>query len=312
MKSENQSLRFVGHRAQLEMHQACNDKSWFATSKNKLLWQTLMIGGGFRVPQTLAIYDQKGRGAGVVLLTNEPALADFLSNPANIPLFCKPVTGTYSIGAFRIDGFEGGIALINGQWRKSVSEIAEYFTAIGKKGYLLQRPLKPHNNLRQYTGDAIATLRFLLRMDGGAPVIMRAVVKLPPKGEVADNFWRRDAQLCSIDEKTGKVVAIITNNPTTKGHDSGALEDDQMPVGFQLPDFQIATELVSAAARHFPAIRTQSWDVAMSEEGPVLMELNFGGDLSLVQLAHDKGMLDKEYCTHLRRCEYRGKLPIGD
>ena len=52
-------------------------------------------------------------------------------------------------------------------------------------------------------------------------------------------------------------------------------------------------------------IRTQSWDVALTDKGPVLLEVNFGGDLNLAQLAHGTGVLDDAYANHLRRCGYR-------
>ena len=65
------------------------------------------------------------------------------------------------------------------------------------------------------------------------------------------------------------------------------------------------TERVRAAVAQFPGIRTQSWDVALSDCGPVLLEVNYGGDLNLGQLAHGKGVLDEVYAEHLRRCGYK-------
>jgi hypothetical protein len=52
-------------------------------------------------------------------------------------------------------------------------------------------------------------------------------------------------------------------------------------------------------------IRTQSWDVALTDRGPVILEVNFGGDLNLHQLAHGAEVLDPFCDTHLRRCGYR-------
>lgn len=302
--------RFVGHDAQQKMHDACNDKSWFATCKNKLLWETILRGASLPVPETLAVYEAKGRGAGVPVLCDENALVEFLSQSSNLPVFCKPVTGVYSIGAFRIDGFDGKWVTINGNWKKPVSTLIHYFKTIGKKGYLLQRPLKANGELSQITGTSVATLRILLKLDGGVPSAMRCVLKLPAKGAVADNFWRRDAQLVSIDMKSGRVKQKITNDNSaiaaTKPVDPVAFP----PLGFELPDFQESVALACQASRHFPGIRTQSWDVAMSDNGPVLMELNFGGDLGLVQMAHGEGILNDEYCDHLRKCGYGGKLPF--
>ena len=51
--------------------------------------------------------------------------------------------------------------------------------------------------------------------------------------------------------------------------------------------------------------RTQSWDIALTDAGPVPLEVNFGGDLNLTQLASGAGVLDATYRAHLQCCGYR-------
>jgi len=36
----------------------------------------------------------------------------------------------------------------------------------------------------------------------------------------------------------------------------------------------------------------QGWDIALSDRGPLLMEVNFLGDLDLLQLAEARGVAD--------------------
>ena len=45
----------------------------------------------------------------------------------------------------------------------------------------------------------------------------------------------------------------------------------------------------------------------LAAEGPVLLEVNYGGDLNLAQLAHGTGVLDEHYTEHLARCGYRSR-----
>ena len=65
--------------------------------------------------------------------------------------------------------------------------------------------------------------------------------------------------------------------------------------------------MVISAAEILPGIRTQSWDIALAAEGPVILEVNYGGDLNLAQLAHGTGVLDERYVEHLARCGYRSR-----
>ena len=54
-----------------------------------------------------------------------------------------------------------------------------------------------------------------------------------------------------------------------------------------------------------PGIRTQSWDIALADGGPVPLEVNFGGDLNLAQLAAGEGVLDDAFREHLQAAGYR-------
>jgi len=64
-------------------------------------------------------------------------------------------------------------------------------------------------------------------------------------------------------------------------------------VGATIPHWdQIVTE-VKLAAKAFAGIRTQSWDIALSDPAPTFLEMNFGGDFNLHQFAHGAGVLDE-------------------
>ena len=65
------------------------------------------------------------------------------------------------------------------------------------------------------------------------------------------------------------------------------------------------TAVACVAAQALPGIRTQSWDVALTDRGSVLLEVNYGGGLNLAQLAHGVGVLDETYTEHLRQNGYR-------
>ncbi len=75
--------------------------------------------------------------------------------------------------------------------------------------------------------------------------------------------------------------------------------------GFDIPHWPELCDLTRQAASVFPGIRTQSWDVALTDQGPVFLEVNFGGDLNLAQLAHGAGVLDEDYRAHLRQCGFK-------
>ena len=51
--------------------------------------------------------------------------------------------------------------------------------------------------------------------------------------------------------------------------------------------------------------RTQSWGVALSDQGPGFLEVNFHADLNPGQLADGEGVLGHGYTEHFRECGFR-------
>jgi hypothetical protein len=54
----------------------------------------------------------------------------------------------------------------------------------------------------------------------------------------------------------------------------------------------------------FQPVRYQSMDVAVTPDGPVLIEINTGGGFDLPQLASGQGFLTDEVCEFFRACGY--------
>jgi glutathione synthase/RimK-type ligase-like ATP-grasp enzyme len=199
-----------------------------------------MRGANIACPETVTVYDRKGRGSGVPVLKSIEELKSFLKTAKNYPLFAKPMTGLLSIGAFRIDESKGDMLSINGGSQMHVDEVCDYMHKISKKGYLFQK---------------------VINVDCGSGKIDRAVEK-------------NEHHVAEVKQGEALYKSLI---------------------GFQLPDFEDAKNVVILAAKQLPGIKVQSWDVAFSDKGPVMLEVNYGGDLNLTQMASLKGVMTKDY-----------------
>jgi hypothetical protein len=298
--------RFVGKRAQTAIHRACNPATWFILAHDKLVFQAAATGMDLPVPKLRAVYHPTRSAGSVPQARDAEGLKDLLLNGLDGPLFAKPIDGMYSLGALAIDRSPDGRGFIVNGKATAVDDLVRYFEFRQAQGYLFQDRLKPHARIRTVIGDRLPTVRVLVLVDGeGRSHPLSAVVKLPSGDEAADNYWRADNLLAAVELETGTIKRAINGwghkLETVDAHpDTGARLG-----GATLPQFDEAMALVRRAAAAFPGIRTQSWDIALSETGPVVMELNFGGDLNLHQLAHGKGVMDAAYCAHVADC--RGK-----
>jgi hypothetical protein len=300
--------RFVGKIAQHAMHVAAGSREWFAASADKILFQSIMDGGGLRTPELTAI-TQAGRYLPTApTITDPTALAGKLRDPSIYPLFAKQVVGKYSLSVLSADRFDphtDEVVLLD-ETRQKVTEVATSLT--GGSGFLIQRRLSPAPDLAARFGTRLWSARLLVLVTPNGPVIHRAVAKIATGTNPADNYWRPGNRLGAIDLASGRITRVVHGAGADLVIDAPHPDTGAPIVGTTVPSWQALTDMVRTASQVFAGIRTQSWDIALTSDGPVFLELNYGGDLNLHQLAHGSGVLDATYWEHLRRCGYRGKL----
>ena len=83
---------------------------------------------------------------------------------------------------------------------------------------------------------------------------------------------------------------------------TGYPDTEQLIKGITLPDWQNVKDLVITSAYAIPALRLQAWDVALTNRGPVLLELNVGGDFVLPQVATGRPSMDPRFVDFLESC----------
>jgi hypothetical protein len=284
---------FVGERGQVAIFRRLCDATWFAPAHDKLLHAAILRGLGFATPRMLGLYHPFRRHEGAEALRAPADVAAFLRR-AGYPMFGKPVTGKYSVGTVLLAGYDGTTDTLTAAGGRTatveafVAELAPHRS----DGYLFQERLRPHPDVAELVGDRLATVRVVVLLDATGPTVLRALWKMPVGPHVADNFWRAGNLLCALDAETGTVTravrgvahrqAIVTAHPDT----------GTTLVGARVPDWGRLIALCLAAAAAFPGLRLQAWDVAPLADGPLLLELNVGGDMNLSQHAYGEGMYD--------------------
>ena len=145
---------FVGKQAQHRMHVACNDRHWYQTAADKILFHTIMAGAALPVPQVTAITQAGRRLRGALTLDEPDAIAAFLRDPANFPLFAKPAAGKYSLNVISADAYDPASdeLILFGGARQPVPTTAQ--TMAEGAGYVIQPRLRPAAEIEAKFGPA--------------------------------------------------------------------------------------------------------------------------------------------------------------
>ena len=295
---------FLGRAVQNRIIRRCNAQSWWLLAHDKLLFYALLAGLGLPAPATRAVCHARRTLGTAVTLTTPAALAAHLRAGLVYPCFAKPATGIRSLGVAALAAYDAAAdsLVLKGGRTLALEAFVRDVERYRADGYLFQEMLRPHPVLEAAVGDRLSTVRLIVLIEDGGPAIRHALCKIPVGANPADNFWRPGNLLAALDAESGRVARVqqgtgpeqreLENHPDT----GGRLE------GLTIPDWPALTALALKAAAALPGLRMQAWDIAPTDRGPVLVEVNIGGDFNLPQLAHRTGLMDDRFRTFLAAC----------
>jgi hypothetical protein len=198
------------------------------------------------------------------------------------PLAMKPADGEGG-GGFRLLDWAGG----------DVAAFSHFLSGqpgLGRGDWVIQLKVAPHPALRDIALSALPTARMTtIRDEAGAPELVTSVLRFPSVEHVFIDNIKAGGLMAPVDPDTGRLGAAC------RGKQAG--EVDRHPVtgaevaGLQLPDWNSAKELVLRAHREaFPEYSMVGWDIALTPDGPVLIEGNGKPCVVVAQRATGRGI----------------------
>jgi Sugar-transfer associated ATP-grasp len=152
--------------------------------------------------------------------------------------------------------------------RVGAAKLADEFS---KQDCLVQPFVENHPDIAQVTNGALASLRIVTGLNEHVEAEFIASTLNLPLGTYETHVA---AILCSIERETGRVrQAAFPNGRRVECH-----PDTGLPcMGIMLPFWHESIELVRRAhAVAFPQFPFLGWDIALTKDGPILLETNSG------------------------------------
>jgi hypothetical protein len=293
---------FVGMRGQDVLIDILADDYSKILNVDKVTFDYVVRGAGLPVPEIFAVYAPRQRPGPFRNLTNVAELRDFMREWRRFPIYCKPSCGGSGTRNFQIERWVGERAVIQGDRAVSVEELAARLAEPTGFGFLLTEVLRPHGDIEAVAGDSISGVRIhVLRLRQG-PAMFRPVWKIARRGAVVDNFQHGESGnlLASIDIPTGRVERVVSGRGRRQLRNVPHPDTGRQLTGFRLPHWQTLREMVRETPELFPGFLCQAWDVAICADGPVLLEINWFGDVDLSQHCYGRGFLEDELLDLLR------------
>lgn len=210
-------------------------------------------------------------------------------------LIIKPAAGSRG-GDVRAAVRQGGAWVVDGL-RLSSHQLAGQLLAAGEPaGLLIQPRLRSHPSLASFGGRfGLCSVRINTALLHGGPVLFFQFLKLLNGPAVTDNFrgGRSGNLLAAVDENSGRIRAVYRLAPNRRFLLTNI---DRHPatgarlVGEKLPLWQDALDLALRAAAVTPECPLPGADVALTDDGPRILEINAAWDAAYAELTKGIGL----------------------
>lgn len=208
--------------------------------------------------------------------------------------FCKRVSGSWGQGSFKFKKLDG-------QWvceDKAVDlrDLCRQGDTVTPGEWIVQPLLPIHRQLAAITSShGLSTVRIISLLDNGQVSLLVAMFRITVGDNVIDNFsaGQTGNLVAAINLETGRlerckgslskefpVIATFDNHPDTGNPVAGST----------IPHWEDLKDLVIRAHQSLPQLVTLAWDVAVTDQGPVIIEANPTFDVSGMQVAHGRGL----------------------
>ena len=285
------------------------ESTWTEIARDKPTFTALLRGLDLPVPETQAIVHPSRSFPGAVPLRNPDDIARFLRSEAAYPIFGKPFDSVCSMGTAKITGYDktDDAVLVGDEKHVPINAFIELIEGLGH-AYLFQTLMQPHSEIAQLIGPCVSSVRMFVMSDDEGQHLFRAAWKIPATANDADNFWRNGNMLAGVDVETGKLVRTLVRT------ESGTEPIERHPITdapfseMTFPHWDEMREVVLNAATQIPTCHFQGWDVALTDRGPILVELEGdGGNPIMEQLCFESGLLTERYLAIVDAASEREK-----
>lgn len=183
-----------------------------------------------------------------------------------LDVFVKDLLGECAKGVFSLKT-DNGVLLVDGI-KKDIQQFRMQLSAIN----IIQKRIRQHSKMSTLYPKSVNTIRLLSihHPDGIQP--LAAILRMGANG-VCDNLTAGGVA-AGINMETGKLTRYGVMRP-----DFGRMTDRHPVSGtifenFEVPFFREAVETISRLHKFFYGIKCIGWDIAITENGPVIIEGN--------------------------------------
>ncbi len=258
-----------------------NPPAYQKLSQNKFCEKAILTLSSVPTAQFLGhLHHQRGIAASGGKLTNAAELDSLMARHPAIEKLCFKLVEGYGGQGFQViqvirnDGVR--VRLLDSGKVLTLEDFLVTLQIPQGGEYLVEEYVNQHAMMAALNPSSVNTVRIWARCLDGHTAVIDAFLRVGRRGSLVDNT-SRGAQIFRVDLRSGVIgTGMVKNiyNETFQCHkDTGELIS-----GVALPFWRESLSLAQRAVSAFPAITFAGVDIAITENGPLVIELNVEPD----------------------------------
>lgn len=290
---------YVGSRHAARIRERLNDPFWFPLLDNKLCFHLYFDSSPVATPVLLgysfgARCFVNGEELNMTSLAECGAALRLLTSTSSTgQVFAKPTGGIGGGGAYRFSEQTIPAVLVSAHRH------------LASTHYIYEEEIVQHRVMAGIYPHSVNTLRIdTYRDDYGVVHPISALMRMGTGGHYVDNASSGGC-FVGVDMDSGMLKCYAQRLPKKGGARFREHPDTGIAFqGFEVPLFAESVELACNAARFVPQ-RMVGWDVAVSIDGPILVEANPNYDTRMSEVAYGGYRRNPIYSEILTRYDHR-------
>lgn len=194
------------------------------------------------------------------------------------------------------DSSGNGVRKIYPAEHNDLGELYDEF--MNNRSYLVEETILQHHEMAELNPSSVNTIRLMtLKRDDGETIFVYAGIRIGKEG-VIDNLGS-GGMAADIDLDSG-TIAIAASDRKRNFFEYHPITGAKI-LGKALPYWEESKALVLEAAKLIPQVRYVGWDIALRENGPLLIEGNSHPGYDILQMP-------AATVNHIGRKDYMEKL----
>lgn len=299
----NPSREIISRRCQAQIQRRLNPQSWAPVLSDKGIFHRFCATHDLVTPQVYALYFRTTPGycPDGTSLWGRDQWTDFITKRLPSEFVIKPCASYGGRGVVAFAQVSPGMFSSSLGQNMTAAQVVEFMHGHrDAESFLIQERLRSHSQLTELTGCSnLQTLRLTTYIDRKMQCRrLFCFLKLMTRdGAVVDNVGdgRAGNLICHVCTDTGTILAAYAR--TWDGTGSRPVSHHPVTgrelIGFRIPQWDEACDLVRRAAQAFLPVRSIGWDVALMDDAVRLLEGNIWWDRIDFTNSHIIALLDE-------------------